>query len=352
MHGAGAVERAIGDGKTPVKFSGYRVSPGQFIYSRIDARNGAFAIIPQELAGAVVSKDFPIFDVRHDRISTEYLIHFFRSGKLQQLIRARSRGATNRQRVKEDEFLQFTIPLPSLEEQRRIAAILDHADALRAKRSRISEKLKKISEALFSQVSHSGDWPRRPLNELCLQTGEYGASVPSVERNEALPRYIRITDIDSEGNLNDDARSPGGDPDDWEKYRLQDGDVLFARSGATVGKTYLYREEDGDCVFAGYLIRFVPDPEKIDPDFLFCFTQTDEYRRWVVNRQNVVAQPNINAKQYGTELLVPVPPLSVQKEFAFKIAQLRELSRISNLGQEHLDLLSVTLQAQAFSGGL
>src|SRR5690606_2061937 len=127
-----------------------------------------------------------------------------------------------------------------------------------------------------------------------------------------LPRYVRITDITASGALSDDVRSPGGERGEWMRYKLVDGDLLFARSGATVGKTYRYRSTDGECVFAGYLIRYRPDPEVVDPDYLFGLTKTARYASWVAARQNVVAQPNINAKQYGRELPIPLPPLDLQ----------------------------------------
>ncbi|TRX58501.1 restriction endonuclease subunit S [Corynebacterium hiratae] len=127
MHGEGAVQRNIGAGKTPAAFTGYRVKEGQFIYSRIDARNGAFALIPSTLDGAVVSKDFPIFEIDESRCMPKYLHYFATSGILAAKAKALSFGATNRQRVKEEAFLRFEIPLPPLAEQRRIATILDEA---------------------------------------------------------------------------------------------------------------------------------------------------------------------------------------------------------------------------------
>ena len=85
---------------------------------------------------------------------------------------------------------------------------------------------------------------------------EYGAAAPARPYDPGLPRYVRITDITDDGRLRpDDARS--ADPSKVDSYNLEVGDLLFARSGS-VGRTYLYRPEDGPCVFAGYLIRFRP----------------------------------------------------------------------------------------------
>ena len=149
LYGLGVIERRIGAGKTPRPSSGYRVRAGQFVYSRIDARNGAFGIVPEGLDGAVCSKDFPVFDHRKDRVCLTYLLHMVCSDGFRRRVQDLSFGATNRQRVKEEEFLRLTIPLPPLPEQRRIAAILDHADALRAKRRDSLTALSEFAESVF-----------------------------------------------------------------------------------------------------------------------------------------------------------------------------------------------------------
>tara|TARA_B100000508_G_scaffold91658_1_gene71429 strand:+ start:3292 stop:4461 length:1170 start_codon:yes stop_codon:yes gene_type:complete len=156
----------------------------------------------------------------------------------------------------------------------------------------------------------------KTLEEISLTKGEYGGGFSAIDYSEDKPRYIRITDITEGGILKEDAKSPSGNAEDWEKYKLSEGDILFARSGATVGKTFLYHKSYGDCVYAGYLIRFKPNPEIAFPKYIYYFTKTPKYNSWVLNKQNVVAQPNINAKQYGQELKIPLPPLETQKKIA------------------------------------
>ena len=102
------------------------------------------------------------------------------------------------------------------------------------------------------------------------------------------------------------------------KYLLNDGDILLARSGATVGKTYLYDSNDGNAVYAGYLIRFIPNREIVLPEYIYHFTRSHYYKAFIASNAQAVAQPNINAQQYGN-LNVCVPPISEQKAFAEKI---------------------------------
>ena len=128
INGKGARERIIKDGKWPVPFVGYRVKGGQFIYSRIDARNGAFAIIPNSLNNAVVSKDFPIFDIDNNKIRTDILLYSLLEKSFIDIIKNSSFGATNRQRIKEGTFLNYKIYLPPIDLQNKFAEIVKQID--------------------------------------------------------------------------------------------------------------------------------------------------------------------------------------------------------------------------------
>lgn len=166
----------------------------------------------------------------------------------------------------------------------------------------------------LEQIKLPKDWKRATLEKICLKPGEYGASVSKSDYNSLLPRYIRITDIKEDGSLSAD-NPVGISEKDAQPYLMNEGDIVFARSGATVGKTYLYNKNDGRCAFAGYLIRFQPNPDVIIPYFLKYFVQSNFYWKWVRNSQQAQAQPNINAKQYGS-LSVPLPPIDEQKKIA------------------------------------
>ena len=165
-----------------------------------------------------------------------------------------------------------------------------------------------------------------------------------------MPRYVRITDIRDDGSLSD-REIVSLDTSDWQRYLLQEGDVLFARSGNTVGKTYIYRSTDGQCAFAGYLIRFQLRSGNIDPWFVFGVTRTAYYRRWVESHKRVAGQPNINGQEYSS-LLIPEPPRSMQEKFG-TIAQNIELMRAgTDSAAEKLEATFAALLQQAFSGRL
>ena len=178
------------------------------------------------------------------------------------------------------------------------------------KRSEIEGRLDP-KMALYNQESHSTQYHKIQLKKLQLKAPQYGAGESGVTRKSYKePRYIRITDIDSNGIVN--SKELGATANNIEdKYILNDGDILFARSGATVGKTYLHKTKPYMCFYAGYLIRFVVNTSLILPEYLFTYTQLPIYKKWIAAIQRPSAQPNINAEEYQS-LEIPLPNLDIQ----------------------------------------
>lgn len=167
-------------------------------------------------------------------------------------------------------------------------------------------------QSRFIELFIGKGYSTKTIDEVSLGKGEYGAQSASIEYDPTRPRYVRITDINDDGTLNDDVVA-SINPDDDEQYRLEYGDFLFARMGATVGKTFAFIA--GNQIFAGYLIRYKLNQKLINPRYLFWYTKLDEYWNWVKLNQSGAAQPGINAKKYGS-LRIPVPPVAEQEQFA------------------------------------
>lgn len=152
-------------------------------------------------------------------------------------------------------------------------------------------------------------WPLASLGSLVSVPPQYGANVAATEGNPlSVYRYIRITDITDTGELNNDWKTAEKIE---EQYILKDKDLLFARSGATAGKPFLYREKFGKALFAGYLIRF-RFKKDVMPEYVFQFCLAEEYHKWVLAHRGGTAQPNINAQQYSS-FNIPLPPTNVQE---------------------------------------
>ena len=170
-------------------------------------------------------------------------------------------------------------------------------------------------------------WEVKRLKHLLVEPLKYGANEPAEHTEHNLPRYIRITDIREEGTLRDDSfRSL---PEDIAKpYLLVDGDILFARSGATVGKTFRYQPSWGKAAYAGYLIRARLDKFKAESNFVEYFTQSQGYAGWLQNNFIQATIQNVSAERYAS-LRISIPPLPEQCAIAAFLD--RETARIDAL---------------------
>ena len=162
---------------------------------------------------------------------------------------------------------------------------------------------------LFGDLeSNSMGWVLSKLSNVAEEPLQYGSTASAVDYDGEV-RYVRITDIDEDGHLSQDFKSPSKFN---ERYVLSKGDILFARSGS-IGLTYEYRE-DYTSIFAGYLIKFKPDRLKLNPTFVYHFTRTDYCQSILLNSKRGGVQKNINAKQLN-EIIIPIPPLDIQNQF-------------------------------------
>ena len=241
-------------------------------------------------------------------------------------------GTAGQQRVHPEILRSLPFLLPPLAEQRAMAAVLDAIDEAIERTEEVIAATERLRDALLHELLTRGlpgrhskcvdvpglgtvpaCWDVVRLGEVC-QRPEYGANTPAVPFDPALPRYVRITDITDDGHLRT-AGARSAEPSATRGYKLDPGDLLFARSGATVGKTYLHRRQDGPCAYAGYLIRFRALPEVASPEFLERWTRSQFYGKWVASMLRAGAQPNINAAEYSS-LLIPLPPLEEQQAIA------------------------------------
>lgn len=172
------------------------------------------------------------------------------------------------------------------------------------------------------------DWELKELKYLLRSKPSYGINAPAVDYKDHLPQYLRITDISEEGLYLKNGKVSVKHSQS-NSYKLEQGDIVFARTGASVGKTYLYDHKDGELVYAGFLIKVTPDPEKLNPKLLFAYTRTQPYWNWVKVMSMRSGQPGINGNEYGS-LKIPLPPtLEEQKAIATALSDIDTL--ITNL---------------------
>jgi len=193
-------------------------------------------------------------------------------------------------------------------------------------------------------------WRSEPLGALCEKKGEYGANVPKRAFDPELPRYIRITDINDDGTLN--FRDPASiTEEDAAPYLLRTGDVLIARSGATVGKAYLHNNSHGRFAYAGYLLRFRPYTDRLLPEYLNHSLHSSWYAAWVRDTQRAQAQPNINAQEYA-RLPIPLPPVPEQRKIAAILSAVNEVIAKTDAVIESLQILKKAMMQELLTRGL
>lgn len=169
------------------------------------------------------------------------------------------------------------------------------------------------------------DWEQRKLGEMA-ESFQYGLNAAAKKQKyDGKNKYIRITDIDdlshefSQSNLT----SPDTDISQADNYRLNEGNILFARTGASVGKTYIYKHSDGRVYYAGFLIRAKLFKE-YDSEFVFQNTLTSKYKRFIQITSQRSGQPGVNAQEYENYGLM-VPSLKEQKGIGNLLANLDKL---------------------------
>ena len=177
------------------------------------------------------------------------------------------------------------------------------------------------------------------LSELSVDgKGHYGIGAPAIPYDKNKPTYLRITDINDDGTINFlDLKSV--DDEDSNKYLLKENDIVFARTGNSTGRSYFYQKEHGDFVYAGFLIKFSIDPQKVNPKILKYYTHSQEYYNWVKSFDTGGTRGNINAKTFG-DMPISLPKRCVQDKIVGILSALD--SKIENNNK-----INANLEAQA-----
>jgi len=199
----------------------------------------------------------------------------------------------------------------------------------------------------FSKYRGNGEWSINQLGSLLSRHPEYGINAPAVPYSNSLPTYLRITDISEGGAFLRKTKVSVAKKVNHENYLIE-GDVVLARTGASVGKSYKYKKNDGELVFAGFLIRVRPDNEKLNSELLFQFFSTAQYWRWVAFISVRSGQPGINGNEYAS-LPIPLPPtLEEQQKIADCLSSIDELITAQSQKLEALKIYKKGLMQQLF----
>jgi type I restriction enzyme S subunit len=320
---------------------GYKVvKKGDLVINIMGAWNGRLGISPHD---GITSPAYCVYRIKENN-NPEYFGYLFTTDLFISEFRKNSTGiGSGFLRLYSDKFFSIFSIVPPKEEQDEIVQHIkmqsNKINLFIQKKQCFIELLKEQRQIVIHQlVTHGIDskakmkssgiewlghvpkhWEIRRLKECLIGKLKYGANESGEEYNPLWFRYIRITDFSLDGKL-DDEKKLSLPPEIGAEYELHEGDILFARSGATVGKTFQFHfvsEEEKYC-YAGYLIKATPDENIILSDFLFNYTNSKAFENWKNSIFNKATIENIGADKYSV-LKIPIPPIKEQKQIVAQI---------------------------------
>lgn len=335
------------------------VENGDFVINKMKAWQGSMAI--SDFKG-IISPAYYICKIFSPKVVRKYIHYLLRDESYKAEYMRLSTGMRIGQwDLNIDDFLQINTILPLLSEQQSIATYLDQKcgeiDELITLQEEMITKLQSYKQSVITEAVTKGLDKNVPLKDsgiewigeipehwICTvfkkflsEPMQYGANEPAEECNYNDPRYIRITDIKDDGTLRDDTFK-SLPLEKAKEYMLTKGDLLFARSGATVGKTFLYKEDYAAC-FAGYLIKARCNKNELLPNFVFYYTLSNVYQNW---KNSIFIQStiqNIGADKYSVMPII-IPPLSEQQSIANYLDQkCSEIDELISIKQQKIEKL-------------
>ena len=277
------------------------VKSGDVVYTKSPLNSNPFGIIKANKGKAgIVSTLYAIYHPKNNVVSNFIQNYFEQNARVNNYLHPLvNKGAKNDMKVSSENALKGIVVFPGLYEQTIISSMFAKLDNIITLHQR----------EYFSQFEninrHAYPWEQRKLGDLS-SSFEYGLNA-AAKKYDGENKYIRITDIDDDSRefVRTDLSSPDTDLSNAENYRLSEGDILFARTGASVGKSYIYRISDGLVYYAGFLIK-ARIKNFFNPEFVFQNTLKTDYERFIKVTSIRSGQPGVNAQEYAQyEIMVP-----------------------------------------------
>lgn len=357
VNNKGVVPRDIELGRNIGTKQQYLVSQGQFLMSKIDARNGAFGLVSQELNGAIVTNDFPAFDINSNIINPEFLVLITTTKEFLKFAQSCSSGTTNRQRIDIDSFLNVKIPLPPLEEQDRIVKAynnrINEAERLEAEaksledgietylfevlgieKNRFKKKKEGINLTSFSEImrwdtlflfgniqTFKSKFDIVKLGLIILKFNESPENKSLRINTSDFPnekyRYIGMENVKKDtGTLIDYAITEGSNIKS-QTVKLPKGYFIYGKLRPYLNK-YLINETDyNNIVCSSEFFVFSIKESIIEKRFFKYILSSKLIQEQIADKSSGARMPRINEDVF-IQLNIPLPPMEIQNEIAFK----------------------------------
>lgn len=344
LWGKGLALRGLVKGSEIAAAQQNRVSTNQFVISKIDARHGAFGLVPEELDGAVVSTDFPAFDVDSEKALPEYVAWVARTAWFIAICKRASEGSTNRVRLKESRFLTQTIPLPSTAEQQAIITRLNGAAAAVAERRNaaglVAAEVEATLRAAFARII--ADAPRVAMGEIAPLVRRPVVIDPDASYPELGVRSF------GKGTFHKPSL-PGIEVGTKKLFTVEAGDLVFNIVFAWEGAVAVAAEADAGRVGSHRFLTCVPDPGAATSEFL---------RFWFLGEEGMLALGQASPGGAGRNrtlgikaleaIKVPVPSLDAQLWFDSLQSKARAANAAQAEATAHLDQLLPAMLGEVF----
>ena len=354
-------EVSVRDRAIPYKGAVFAAYPGDIILSKIDARNGAIGVVPDNIGKVAVTPEFPVFTPHPGAVNGDYIRFLIRTGHFLDALKVRSSGTSGRKRITADTFLSLAIPLPNLSVQeelvarffvqcqkadsrQRLAGVIEEQairgfeDALGFAAS-LPETKGDLGIARFAELDRwSHDWVihsrlatkrgrlKIPVSDLrSLAEVQHGLAKSPRNRPSANSRdYLRVANVQRWYVDLSDVKSIDVPDDDLPKYRLRPGDVLVCEGGALdqVGRSAVWNGEIDDCVHQNHIFRVRVDTSVVLPGYVAAVLNSNYGRRYFRMKAKRTTIASINGNDLAFFPL-PVPPIEMQDELASRLEKQR-----------------------------
>ncbi len=360
LHAHGVVLRDIVSG-LEIKTKKQQVCrAGEFLVAEIDAKIGGFGIVPDDLDGAIVSSHYFLFQIDDAVLNRRFLDFFIRTPAFRDQVLAQ--GSTNYAAIRPNDVLRYEIPLPLLEEQRRIvarikelAAKIEEARGLRRQAAIEAEELVSTAISTFFSKGIEKGWLVGQLGDYLIDDC-YGTSEKTNDDESGTP-ILRMGNIQN-GRLDlSDLKYLHLSEKDRAKLLLAPGDILVNRTNSAelVGKCAVFYL-DGEYAFASYLIRLRADTMRAEPRLVASYINSPRGRAYMFSeRKQMTGQANVNATKLKA-LPIALPPLAEQRSMVAYLddleAKVNALKCLQAETAAELDAILPSILDKAFRGSL
>ena len=345
LWGKGLILRTEVSGSQIATTRRLQVKSGQFLLSRIDARHGACGLVPTSLDGALVSNDFPCFDIDSAVVLPAYFAWYARTQNFIAQCRQSSEGSTNRVRLKEGEFLKMRVNLPPLNEQHRIVGNLDKVASLAAERSKVIEAAERDARAMLSNVFHRiiDGAPYHPMGEVAPLVRR----PVEIQSDQTYPELgVRSFGRGTFHKPTLDGMSVGSK----KLFFIRDGDMLFNIVFAWEGAVAIAQPEDDGRVGSHRFLTCIPDSNTATGDFLRFYFLTPEGLSKLGEASPGGAGRNRTLGLKKLEAItVPIPPLDRQRWFDRLQGQVRRAEMLRKRAAQDVETLLPAMLERVFS---